>query len=402
MKPIKIKIKTKYIIYLLLILLIVPFAYSVQCTKAGFCQGQYNLSCSYVSDQKCPEYYGDWLSAGCQNNNYPGTYNRCFPCDPDCNPDCGNLTALIDSNLPPSSFALIQVELFTVSISQFYVNFSQQIGMSFIQLGAIQCQDSIAPINPNDCTCIPVTGGKICTLNYTAYTSSFGGTRYSYKVYMQASLDTVFVSGVTKPYVNVLDPDENHIYIGDVPIKVNASSRYTTQPGIQEPDEEENPGSGGTGLEGDLILRITGMAGEDPPEDIGFTNITSLNITLYKNTGNATSPYYQPADPTSNCAWCNTIIEPNCNLLATWSPTQATPGFNRNNNIFTYTWNSINCGGDYKAFRITAAARDANSNNYDEASNVTLNNQGAPCMDNCPKVSTSILNLVISKIKVWL
>jgi len=338
------------IILTLIALVIIPFAYAeqpgdeIECYGAGFCDGNSEILCSYTLDGYCPEDYGNWNT--CKPNNYG---SKCYPCDPNCDDDCGVITVSMPPNPSPSEDINIYALIFADETYYSGTGFVVFLIKDLVAVNYALCSE----IDPRNCEC----ADNLCKIRFTNMgTPATGGTLFIYDVYapnIQSSM--VSSTGITKPYIEILQPQPEQTYSGSFNLQTRASSMYESS----------------------------------TPEE---TNITEINLYLYKKTSEEN---YLKANPNENCASCD---EEDCNLIAKWPDNQL---FNRNNNIFTYLWDSSNCGGDTTEFRINSTADDLYSSNTIGV-DFSLNNQGAPCINNCPKVSSSLLKLVLAKIKVGL
>jgi len=374
----------KKIILILSILLILPIVYSLdECHEVGFCDGTYNLTCDFLqSDDYCPEEYGNWDS--CKQNSYN---RKCFPCDLDCGP-CGNVTINVPSNPAPGEEIDVEVTIYSVDENSYpffvYLFYNSPGNYANPPYVAI-CQES----HPT-CTCTD----NICTVSsfIDKPTSNMGGDFYQYGVFSTATglFYTPWSYGITKPEVSIIQPSYESTQSETFTIRTKAYSIFDS--------EMTSPFQGftieGGGRTGRAIMDITGA-------DIytGINNITILELLLFKETypGNL-----EEVDPYDRCELCGGT---DCNLIARWIP-RDTGGFSQSGNngeFFNYDWDSSDCGGDITDFVIEAKAYDANPGSVNSYSvPLTLNNPDAPCVDNCPKVSSNLLNLVVSKIKVWL
>ena len=362
----------KKIILILSILLILPIVYSLdECHEVGFCYGTYNLTCDHgvTTDGYCPENYGNWDP--CKENSYA---SKCFPCDPDCGL-CGEIMVSVPSNAEPGSNIFIDATIYT-SQSGFgvalYDSNPNPIAAVICPGSSCACEDDICTAElPNTPIGVP--------------TSDTGGVMYLYGVGTSIFPYTAWGYGVTKPNINIA--------IG--------SLQETTYKIITNAYSEFEPGSTssfqgytfGSGRSGSVILDITGADSYQ-----GVNKISKLELRLFKE---GSEGNYFPADVTTCKINCN---GEDCNLIATWLPRDF-GGFigpyGANDALFDYYWDSAIC--DNKDFKITATAYDAYTLDGNSADTFfTLNNQNAPCIDNCPKVSSNLLNLVVSKIKVWL
>lgn len=365
----------KKLILTLIVLFILPSTYAIlqECNKASFCDSSYNLTCTYVppeqlTDGYCPEDYGNWNS--CKLNSY-GT--KCFPCDPDCalaaGRDCGAIMVSMPSNAYPGENIYVNTTVYTT-----------QGGYSII----LKNSNNVGIAGAG---CSPING--VCNAYFTnppvsqLVASPVGGTLYQYGVYYQPIGYTAWGFGVTKPNINIEQPSQP-IQLGNILIKTYAFSVYTS--------ETISPYQGVTQT-GRAILDITGAAGEE-----SINKLTKLELYLYKEGSDGN---YFPTSTTNCQINCN---GQDCNLIARW--TKANSGgfiqYGVNDEYFDYTWNSLIC--DNKEFKITAIAYDGYTTDGSASDDVyfTLNNTNAPCIENCPKVSTNLLNLIVSKIKVWL
>jgi len=383
----------KTILSIFVLLTIIPLASALlECYDVGFCGGTYNESCNYIANEYCPEDYGDW--SGCKENPYSTQTEllKCFPCDPDCSDRCGAITSsMSNENALPGDFITLYVSIYSETASDFNILLYNEVGGSVIN-GKLCTARTIT----EDCIYEPLSAtGGVYYVNFTELsTSAYGGYLYTYGVYTREVVSreplypyTIWTIGLTKPKSEISQPTTQQ-YSTSVPIEIYASSMF--QSGMP------TPGSGVTGGSGRVVSDITGMA----LSNTGVTNITRVRFLLSKKVSEGDP---KPADPYNKCAVCSNLTEPDpCNLIAEWSTNPQKTTMDRDHNLFNYSWISSDCGGDSTEFKIKVEASDAYSTNSNEDVEITIFNEDAPCIDNCPKVSSSLLNLVVSKIRVWL
>ena len=200
----------KLLLYFVFFIAVITIVYApnyyegneIHCSVARFCDSE-NLECSYITDNICPESYGDWQS--CTMNNYN---KACTPCDPDCG-DCGLNVALNVPNsnansqflvVTNSSGYMVSGDVRSYSFSLYFVNLRGGLSSVGYSGSIYSC--------PNE-----VCGYQISRPSPNAYCSTYNYATKFNVIWTNGSMNiisTVFDSGKTTPSVSITGPDESN------------------------------------------------------------------------------------------------------------------------------------------------------------------------------------------------
>ncbi|MBI4159119.1 Ig-like domain-containing protein [Candidatus Woesearchaeota archaeon] len=312
-----------------------------KCTGAKFCSSTTKL-CSSTLDSFCPENYGDWSS--CPLNEVG---NRCSICDPDCG-TCGS-TSFSQLKDPAS-----QNEQLTIKV-EYNVPIVKEITLwrvisgtdYYISTANCQVQGSVctATFSPGS-----VSPGVVQYLT----TPSSPGSPYSFKSSLSVAPDIIITkTGYTLPRVEIQAPLSGSTLSGTVNIRARAQSDSSIS-----------------------------------------------NIKWYiekKSSGANMPPSYSPVNIINNqgsCTFCDAL---GCNLLGSASYSPNPPNTNV---VSTKSFNTLKC--DNNDFMLKVIAEDQRGNKAEASIPVRTSNTNAPCTDNCPAYDSTILKIVIAKVKTWI
>jgi len=127
------------------------------------------------------------------------------------------------------------------------------------------------------------------------------------------------------------------------------------------------------------------------------SSISNIKWYIEKKSSGPTPPLtYSPVNIANNlgsCTFCNGV---DCNLLGSTSYAPAPPN---TNTVATKDFDTLKC--DNNDFSIRVIAEDQRGNKAETSIPVKTNNVNAPCTDNCPAYDSTILKIVIAKVKTW-
>ncbi|MBI2106864.1 hypothetical protein HYT57_02665 [Candidatus Woesearchaeota archaeon] len=312
-----------------------------ECTGAKFCSTT-TKSCSSTSDNFCPENYGDWSS--CPLNEVG---KRCNICDPDCG-TCGSISfSQFKDPASQSEQLTIKVEFSSptvraISLWRVISGTDYYISTANCQVQGNSCIATFSPAN--------VYPGVVQYLT----TPSQPGSPYTFKSYLSVSPDIIITkTGYTLPKIEI-----------------------------------QNPASGST-LSG--LTNIQVKAQSD-------SSISKIKWYIEKKSSGANqAPSYSPVNVVNNqgsCTFCNAI---DCNLLGSAFYAPNPPNTNV---VSTKDFDTLKC--DNNDFSIKVVAEDQRGNKAETSIPVKTSNQNAPCTDNCPAYDSTVLKIVIAKVKTWI
>jgi hypothetical protein len=166
------------------------------CSTSKLCEN-YQLVCNYVSDNICPEDYGDWSS--CAVNNYG---DHCDICDPDCS-NCGqDLSISFPRNiLYPGGQITIETKAYGYPNGHFALyNYEGNVRHVIDNSANVECQNSI------------------CTHNFIVNVQGEPCSLYKYGFYFWVGndyIESIEDAGMISPYLTIDSPEENSVLNGN-------------------------------------------------------------------------------------------------------------------------------------------------------------------------------------------
>lgn len=311
-----------------------------KCTGSTFCSSTIK-SCSTTADGFCPENYGDWSS--CPLNEVG---KRCNVCDPDCGA-CGSISySQFKDPASQSEQLTIKVE-YSAPVST-AISLWRVISGTDYYISTANCQ-----VQGNVCTATFSPANVFPGVLPYLTTPSQPGSPYTFKSYRSVSPDIIITkTGYTLPKIEIQSPTVDATLSGLTNIQIKAQSD---------------------------------------------SSISKIKWYIEKKSSGANqAPSFSPVNVVNNqgsCTFCNAI---DCNLLGSaFYP----PNPPNTNVVSTKDFDTLKC--DNNDFNIKVVAEDQRGNKAETSIPVKTSNQNAPCTDNCPAYDSTILKIVIAKVKTW-
>ena len=317
------------------------------CVGSEICSN-YNVNCNSVSDDFCPENYGNWGACEWQ------TYGKCTPCDPDCG-ICGD----------PNTGATIEM------ISEGKANPCELIDF-IVRANLNSVPDTMRIFEGTS-----ITGPEL--YSYVCNQADCTNTIFNHTVSctggddecLTATTDNLITSGIKITKCIEINPQVTASVVGVSGANPSLSGLIQLNANVKS-------------LQGVTSAKVYGYK-KDPR-----TN-TFKPVNFNTNPNNA-----------DYCSFrCDPVTQPNCNLLGEQQIFTLPSEQN-----FVFNFDTTKC--DNKEFKFEMIGYDGRDNfNKDEIGDqseftLTINNPNPVCIDECILFNSKLLNTVYFKIKSWI